>query len=680
MPCFSSPWYQFVQQKIEALGRPVRITLERAVPDDQDDGVDGGGSVASKSRSRSTTGSPSRGGGEVEAEARAVFARFDRRACGYMESFELAAAVQVLTGAVPSAAAVEAMVAFVSVERYRLSFAQFLRIATSFDFAAHAGGAAATARPARGGRAGKAAAMGQRYELECCGRSLGFRVRCVEKRGALVVSRVLDPNLSTAVSVNDRLLAVNGAPLGFVTNARALNRRVARLPRPLVATFERYDPGRARDDFGRVADGLSNVAAFASVGAAVDLGRVTDVFTAFDASADGRLDVFDLGSAVADLRGTSPPSATVAAMIRFARRASLKPSAAGGAQRPLTSLTLAQFAAVCQAFGPGGSHEPQPTPRSSWGGKDGNGGGGGGGGRNGADDEWWLDTARAVDEGDSLNAASTVGPRGSSSSVPAAAAASFSSAHTVVAGPAALAPGSAHYRGGRVVELSFRSSSLGFKVRGVPQQPPPSLSSIAGGERESFILVVSSVADPALEGIVGVNDRLLAVNGAPLGAMVDHRDVLRRVGSLRRPVRVAFQRYDPNPRKAQPLGGASALGSLTGRGGDRSARGREDRGSQTPEGPELALAFGGGEDGDDLASPLSGHGARHESALASEPITPLEAPGSDASAAVRAAAAARAARRGITTMDQIDLSTIVSMLDGLKVCFGQYARHCVFKA
>lgn len=66
------------------------------------------------------------------------------------------------------------------------------------------------------------------YELDFDNESLGFRVRSVSAEGALVVSRILDPSLANEVGVRDVLVAVNGVPLGFVTNPKAVQERVAR--------------------------------------------------------------------------------------------------------------------------------------------------------------------------------------------------------------------------------------------------------------------------------------------------------------------------------------------------------------------------------------------------------------------------------------------------------------------
>ena len=81
------------------------------------------------------------------------------------------------------------------------------------------------------------------YEVVFEDDSLGFRVRSVPDRGIIVVSKVGAEKLVGVVHENDTVLAVNGAPLGFVTEHKVLQRKIKPLRRPVRITFERYQGG-----------------------------------------------------------------------------------------------------------------------------------------------------------------------------------------------------------------------------------------------------------------------------------------------------------------------------------------------------------------------------------------------------------------------------------------------------
>jgi hypothetical protein len=68
---------------------------------------------------------------------------------------------------------------------------------------------------------------------------LYWQVRVDSKRGLIVVSKVADENLIDIMSVGDYVVAVNGAPLGYVTNAQILQQKISPLRRPIVITFSR---------------------------------------------------------------------------------------------------------------------------------------------------------------------------------------------------------------------------------------------------------------------------------------------------------------------------------------------------------------------------------------------------------------------------------------------------------
>jgi len=78
-------------------------------------------------------------------------------------------------------------------------------------------------------------------------------------------------------------------------------------------------------------------------------------------------------------------------------------------------------------------------------------------------------------------------------------------------------------------EISFPKKSLGFKVQ--------------EHESENGVIVVSTITDVALVGLVAPGDALVTVNGVPLGSEIaDPRQLQAKLGPARRPVRIGFLR------------------------------------------------------------------------------------------------------------------------------------------
>lgn len=173
----------------------------------------------------------------------------------------------------------------------------------------------------------------RRYEVDFPNEALGFRVRPVAGL-RIAVSLVKSPSLAGVVSVNDFVIAVNGAPLGAVTDPAALAKRLGPLRRPVNITFERFDPTRGD---AAASDLAGEVDAFSP--AETPAARIGHVFAEFDADGSGDLDTFELAHAIEALTGRAPPSAEVAALVK-----------ASGAAATNNSLTLAQFTFLVRTF------------------------------------------------------------------------------------------------------------------------------------------------------------------------------------------------------------------------------------------------------------------------------------------------------------------------------------------
>ena len=89
------------------------------------------------------------------------------------------------------------------------------------------------------------------YEQTFETRPFGFHVRKVERKGLIKVRKIDEtaPHLAGKVGVNDVIVAINGDPLGFVTDQSVLAQKIGRLALPIRITFERYrELGEADSD------------------------------------------------------------------------------------------------------------------------------------------------------------------------------------------------------------------------------------------------------------------------------------------------------------------------------------------------------------------------------------------------------------------------------------------------
>ena len=203
-----------------------------------------------------------------------LFMRYDVNESGNMDTFELASAVGEALGHVPTTAQVTAMVEAAGAEHGTLTLNQFSFLVRSFNLEDDVVVEETIEQH-----------MAPTYEVEFRDSKLGFHVKNYPARGVVVVSRVDNPELEGVIGVHDTVHAVNGAPLGFVTDSRYLQERISPLPRPVKITFERY----------------------------LD---VESIFQKFDLDASGGLDVFEFGHAVAEICGEELPSAQIAALLQ----------------------------------------------------------------------------------------------------------------------------------------------------------------------------------------------------------------------------------------------------------------------------------------------------------------------------------------------------------------------------
>ena len=150
-----------------------------------------------------------------------------------MDTFELAAAVAEITGQQPSTKQVHAMVAMADANKSNtLSLKEFEALVRKFDWDGDYSGNLSEGT----------------YELQFPNRSLGFRVFNVPERGTIAVSILNDPSIVGKVGLRDTVLAVNGAPLGFIKDSKILAKKVGPLKRPVTITFERFAAQEAPEE------------------------------------------------------------------------------------------------------------------------------------------------------------------------------------------------------------------------------------------------------------------------------------------------------------------------------------------------------------------------------------------------------------------------------------------------
>jgi len=263
----------------------------------------------------------------TEDQIQACFTKYDADSSGDLDTFELSNAVtELLNGVVPTTSQVTAMVALSGAQDNKLSRDQFSSLIKHFDWSS----AAATA------------ALGDlTYEHIFQEKSLGFRVRSVAGRGIIVVSKVVEPSLAGVVNENDTVLAVNGAPLGFVTDHKVLQEKIKPLRRPVRVTFQKYVEGSS-DAMGANLEASSSAADYAPVGDSTADGESeqASLTTAGAAGGGGASSIGDDGSVKSG--GVNPPTLIEAA-----------PAAGNGEE------------VVGDVMSGGGGGAQEPSPRSA---------------------------------------------------------------------------------------------------------------------------------------------------------------------------------------------------------------------------------------------------------------------------------------------------------------------------
>uniref|UniRef100_A0A7S2CIF3 EF-hand domain-containing protein n=1 Tax=Florenciella parvula TaxID=236787 RepID=A0A7S2CIF3_9STRA len=256
----------------------------------------------------------------TDAQISDVFNRFDTDLNGYLDTFELADAVNELTGQVLSTGQTMHLV-----EKYELAnterdppnslteleFGDMVRtIDWDSDDWRKAGGS-----PLRGTVATSGADQpnGTPYEVVFEQNTLGFRVRTDTTRGLVVVNQVTDPLNLGVIFVGDLLVAVNGAPLGYILDHKVLAKKIKSLGRPMKITFEVSLEGRnaalrERPDTADPEIALNPAKTWSDE-------KLKRVFLDFDRDQSDSLDTFELGPALTELLGRDFDSGLVAELV-----------------------------------------------------------------------------------------------------------------------------------------------------------------------------------------------------------------------------------------------------------------------------------------------------------------------------------------------------------------------------
>jgi hypothetical protein len=136
-----------------------------------------------------------------------AFKRFDTDKSGDLDYFELANALAALLPTPPSTPKVMALIKASGNDSTtnKISIAQFKTMFQSTDWESPDSGLPASM-----------------YEVSFPDAKLGFSVRSVPEKGIIVVLAVVDQKLAGTVKPNDTVIAVNGAPLGYVSDHKVL--------------------------------------------------------------------------------------------------------------------------------------------------------------------------------------------------------------------------------------------------------------------------------------------------------------------------------------------------------------------------------------------------------------------------------------------------------------------------
>lgn len=142
----------------------------------------------------------------TEAQIRETFDHFDTDESGDLDYFELSNALAELLSTPPSTPKMMSLIKASGNESTsnRLSLAEFTAMLRSPVWSAPDPGLPASM-----------------YEVVFADDKLGLSVRSVVEKGLVVVLAVVDQRLIGVVNLNDTVTAVNGAPMGYVTDHKA---------------------------------------------------------------------------------------------------------------------------------------------------------------------------------------------------------------------------------------------------------------------------------------------------------------------------------------------------------------------------------------------------------------------------------------------------------------------------
>jgi len=154
-----------------------------------------------------------------------VFSSFDKNDSGELDTFNLGHAIQAIRGQLPSTPQIMAMIETLKVfETGKVTFQQFIDVlATDWSSITTADG------------------IEDAYVVSVEKDELGFDVSFDELNGRLTIVEVVDSDLRSQVTVNDVLLAINGVPLGFISDLSAVRKKIKGARRPVRITFFRRD-------------------------------------------------------------------------------------------------------------------------------------------------------------------------------------------------------------------------------------------------------------------------------------------------------------------------------------------------------------------------------------------------------------------------------------------------------
>jgi Ca2+-binding EF-hand superfamily protein len=203
------PVCQDLVQRLRPLSRPLRITFERTLDEDYDSvGFSGGGGGGSGGGYPAGQHEAVYLSGLSDGRVGQVFSEFDRDGSGDLDTFELADALGAILGRPATTREVWGVISHGELEGdAALSLEQFDAVLRSFDWADPA-----LAEPLPDAV----------FECTFADEKLGLAV-VVDEGGAVLVSRLgSSGQLSGVVEVDDQVIAVNGAPIGFMENAKVI--------------------------------------------------------------------------------------------------------------------------------------------------------------------------------------------------------------------------------------------------------------------------------------------------------------------------------------------------------------------------------------------------------------------------------------------------------------------------